>query len=209
MRSLLIGALFFSGLAFADQDQKSQALDKLKTNAENSKSNLDQYKQNLDISTKNVSETTAALKTLKDQRAQLHRNAANIETGKAKLDDIKKQVIKFHDTEAQNIKKEEAAIAEIKKTLEKLEANQKKRAENLVVYDGKVKEIEQEKLDWDKQKSSLHEIEATLNSQEKQTTEEHEKWLKKKQAYREETTKWEKQNQLADQQYQKIKHLDR
>lgn len=203
----LLALVTVSMSASAKTDVKG-ALQALKTNEENAKSNHKQYQENEEISSKNIVEVTAAIKQLRDQKAQLNGNAANLQKNLAILDKMKERLQTFSKEEATQMKKEEAQIAQLKATLEKLEANKAKREQNIESYTNKIAEVDQEKAQWAEQHQAFTAIQRELASKETKALAEREKWIEKRKGYRAEATKWEKEAQVAEQtrvKYDKLK----
>ncbi len=203
---LIAGLMLLTMKADAKTDVVG-SLEQLKDNVSNSQSNLDQYKNNVDITSGNIKETTDAVKELRVQKAQLISNGQNVTKNKALLDQMKLKIEGFKAQENEKLKLEEAQIAEVRALLEKLEANKVQRQTNLAAYDQKVKEIEQEKADWDQQKNMMVSLLKDIDNKEKDALAERAKWIEKRAGYKTEATKWEQTNKLADQTYTRFKKL--
>lgn len=184
--------------ASAKTDVKG-ALGQLKTNEENAKSNQKQYEENADIASKNIVEVTAAIKQLRDQKAQLTSSAANLNKNLAILEKMKERLATFSKEEQTAMKKEDAQIAQLKASLEKLEANKAKREQNIASYSEKIVEVDKEKADWQEQHQAFASIQKELAVKEAKAMTEREKWIEKRKGYRGESAKWEKESQLAEQ----------
>lgn len=175
------------------------ALTQLKTNEENAKSNYKQYEDNAEIASKNIVEVTAAIKQLRDQKAQLNSSAANLNKNLAILDKMKERLQTFSKEEQTAMKKEDAQIAALKASLEKLEANKAKREQNISSYAEKIAEVDKEKTDWQEQHQAFASIQKELDTKETKALAEREKWIEKRKGYRGESAKWEKESQVAEQ----------
>lgn len=174
-------------------------LGQLKTNEQNAKSNHKQYEDNADISSKNIVEVTAAIKALRDQKAQLTSSAANLNKNLAILEKMKERLQTFSKEEQTAMKKEDTEIAQLKNQLEKLEANKAKREQNISSYSEKITEVDNEKADWQEQHQAFASIQKELDSKENKAMTEREKWIEKRKGYRGESAKWEKESQVAEQ----------
>jgi chromosome segregation ATPase len=202
----LAGLAVLSLSAFGKTDVKA-GLQQLKTNETNAKANQKQYDENSDIASKNIVEVTAAIKTLREQRAQLSSNAVNLEKNRAVLTKMEEKLKAFSKTEDVEMKREAAQIAQLRATLEKLEANQKLRQANIDAYQAKIAEVEKEKSDWDQQKQAFTAIQQELDSKEKVAMQERTKWLDKRKGYRSEGDKWKKAAEVAEQHRVKFDRL--
>jgi chromosome segregation ATPase len=170
----------------------------LKTNEENAKANLKQYQVNTDISSKNIAEVNEALKQIRGQRTQLTSNAQNLEKNRAILDKMKVKLQEFKNDEAAQLKREDAQIAQLRKTLEVLEANKAKREQNMTTYDAKIAEVEKEKGDWDGQKAVFTTLSQELDKKEKTALAERQRWIEKRDGYKTEADKWSKEAKVAE-----------
>jgi chromosome segregation ATPase len=186
-----------SSAAFAKTDVQG-TLQQLKTNEENAKSNHKQYEANATISSKNIEEVNGALKAIRTQRQQLTSNAQNLDKNRGMLDKMKAKLQEYRKDESDQMAKEDAQIAQMKKVLEVLEANKAKREQNLTSYDQKIAEVEQEKKDWDSQKGVFGTLQAELDKKEKTALAERERWITKKNGYKSEADRWGKEAKVAE-----------
>lgn len=170
----------------------------LKTNEENAKANHKQYQANTEISTKNIGEVNEALKQIRTQRTQLTSNAQNLEKNRAVLEKMKLKLQEFKNDEAAQMKREDTQIAQLRKTLEVLEANKAKREQNMTTYDEKIAEVEKEKADWDGQKAVFTTLNQELDKKEKTALAERQRWIEKHDGYKAEADKWSKEAKLAE-----------
>lgn len=170
----------------------------LKTNEENAKANHKQYQANTEISTKNIGEVNEALKQIRTQRTQLTSNAQNLEKNRAVLEKMKLKLQEFKNDEAAQMKREDTQIAQLRKTLEVLEANKAKREQNMTTYDEKIAEVEKEKADWDGQKAVFTTLNQELDKKEKTALAERQRWIEKRDGYKAEADKWSKEAKLAE-----------
>src|SRR5665213_3032148 len=131
MKATVLLAVFALSISAHAKTDVSGQLDQIKTNEENAKYNKKQYSDNVEIATKNIAEVTAALKQLREQKAQLITNAQNLEKNRAIVDKMKEKLAEHSKDESVALKKEETQIAQLKATLEKLEANKKQREDNI------------------------------------------------------------------------------
>lgn len=175
------------------------ALEQVKANEVNAKSNKKQYEENVDIASKNIAEVTTAIKQLHDQKIQLVSNAQNLEKNRAIVEKMKEKLAEHSKEETALLKKEDAQIAQLKVTLEKLEANKKQREDNIVAYQQKIADVDKEKAEWDSQKQTFVQIQKELDTKEATAVTEREKWLQKRKGYQTEATKWEKESEVAEQ----------
>lgn len=170
----------------------------LKTNEENAKANHKQYQANTEISTKNIGEVNEALKQIRNQRTQLTSNAQNLEKNRAVLEKMKLKLQEFKNDEAAQMKREDTQIAQLRKTLEVLEANKAKREQNMTTYDEKIAEVEKEKADWDGQKAVFTTLNQELDKKEKTALAERQRWIEKRDGYKAEADKWSKEAKVAE-----------
>jgi chromosome segregation ATPase len=196
------------GVSAQAKTDVSGSLDQIKQNEENSKFNKKQYSDNVEIASKNIAEVSAAIKQLREQKAQLISNAQNLEKNRAIVDKMKEKLAEHSKDEAAALKKEETQIAQLKATLDKLEANKKQREENIAAYSQKIDDVNKEKADWDSQKQAFQAIQKELDSKESTATQEREKWMAKRKGYQDETTKWEKESEIAEQNRIKFQRLN-
>jgi chromosome segregation ATPase len=192
--------------AWAKTDVKG-ALERLKANETNARTNHKQYEDNAEIASNNIVEVTAAIKQLRDQRSALNANAVNLEKNRAILDKMKAKLQEFSKDESAQMKKEEMQIAQLRATLDKLEANKAKREENVEIYKQKIAEVDAERSEWEQQKEAFASIQKDLDGKEKKAMSEREKWIEKRKGYRAESSKWDKESQLAEQQRVKFDKL--
>src|SRR4051812_19831419 len=120
MKTLIYIAALVMGLQAHAKTDVSGQLEQIKQNEENAKSNKKQYTENVEIASKNVSEVTAAIKQLHEQKAQLISNSQNLEKNRAVVEKMKEKLAEHAKTEQAALKKDEAQIAALKATLEKL-----------------------------------------------------------------------------------------
>ncbi len=212
MKSILLVSVISLGTLTLTAQAKTDvaaSMEHLKKNEENAKSNKQQYETNVDISSKNIVEVTAAIKKLREQKAQLASNSQNLDKNRAVLEKMRQKLADYSKEESALLKKEEAQIAQLRSTLEKLEANKKLREENISAYQLKIAEVEKEKSDWDSQKQAFSEIQKELNTKEAKALTERDKWLDKRKGYRGEAAKWDKEAEVAEQtrvKYEKLKN---
>jgi len=203
---ILSGLVAGSSAAFAKTDVKA-AMQQLKTNEENAKANYKQYDENSDVASQNIVEATNAVKSVREQRAQLINNAQNLEKNLAILAKMRERLSGYKNDEALLMKKEEQQAQALRAQLERLEANRMKREQNITAYDAKIAEVDKEKADWDQQKSAFTSIHKELDGKEQKALGEREKWIEKRKGYRGEAAKWEKESQVAEQQRVKYEKL--
>jgi chromosome segregation ATPase len=200
-------AALIGSTAFAKTDTSKQ-VEKLKVNAENSEANYDQYKSNLEIVNKNIDQADGALKDIRKMKTQLVSNTQNVEKNKQALVKLEQELVKFKTQEQEKIKADEVQIAELKKTLEKLEANKKMREQNVLAYDAKTEEVKKERADWDTQVAQMASLQKQLAEKEQKASEEKNAWTAKRKDYEGEARKWQNQAASARETYSKYKKLD-
>ena len=205
MLTLLAVFLFTQG-AWAKTDV-NDALQQIKTNEDNAKGNKKQYQENESIASKNIVEVTAAIKALREQKTQLTANTLNLDKNRAILEKMQQKLQEYTQGETQDLKKEDAQITQLKATLTKLEANKKQHEENLATYQQKINDVNTEKADWDSQKQGIVQIAKDLDSKEAKALTEREKWIAKRKGYHEESAKWEKESEIAEQHRVKFEKL--
>lgn len=205
---LLVLALTVATSTAAAKTDTTAQIDKLKTNAENSEANYNQYKSNLDIVNKNINQADMALKDVKKMNTQLIQNTKNVDKNKLALVKLEQDLNGLKAKEQAKIKSEEAQIAEVKKMLEKLEANKKQREMNLVTYDQKIEEVKKEQAEWGNQVAQMASLQKQLSDKEKKAGEEKAAWSAKRKDYESEATKWQAQAQNSRETYSKYKRLD-
>ncbi|HAG90419.1 MAG TPA: hypothetical protein DCL41_01020 [Bdellovibrionales bacterium] len=204
----IIAGLSIGALAFAKTNVK-EALSQLKENEVNAKDNLKQYEVNREISKKNAEEVTSAIKELRAQRKALGENSQNLEKNRAILDAMKKKIVVFKKQEQDLLKTEEAQKAQLQALIDKLESNRLKREQNIAAYDQKIVEIENEKQNWDRQKSEMVAIHEEINAKEKVALKEREKWINKYKGYGSEAKKWDRQAASAEETRVKFEQLNK
>ncbi len=207
LSKLILFPALMVGFSVAAKTDVAGSVQLLKTNEENAKVNMKQYEENVDISSKNIAEVTAAIKQLREQKSQLTANSQNLDKNRAVLDQMKKKLEDYSATESALIKKEDGQIAELKATLEKLEANKVQRTENVATYQQKIADVEKEKADWSSQKQAFVQIQKEIDSKEAKAMTEREKWIGKRQGYRLESDKWKKEYDVAQQNRAKFEKL--
>ena len=195
---LQIALLLGTPLAMAKTDVKA-SMQQLKTNEQNAKANKKQYDENDSIASKNIVEVTAAIKQLREQKGKLVGNSQNLEKNRAILDKMKQKLQEFSSDESTQLKKEAGEIASLRATLEKLEQNKKQRLDNIETYQQKIADVEKERANWVEQNKAFSQIQKELDTKESKALTEREKWIEKRKGYREESTKWEKESELAEQ----------
>lgn len=193
--------------AWASEVNVQSQLQILRSNLENSRANLQQYRANMEASSANAVEATQAVRQLREQRDQLNENSQNIEKNKALIDQVRSQVQAYESKEKALLTQEEKQIAELRAVLEALEKNQAQRIKNLEIYQAQLDQLNQEKLAWDSQRTALAELHREIDRKEQQAMEERQKWLDRRQAYRDEAVKWHRQSQIAEQSYTRVKSL--
>lgn len=204
----IVAGLSIGALAFAKTNVK-EALNQLKENEVNAKDNLKQYEVNREISKKNAEEVTSAIKELRAQRKALGENSQNLEKNRAILDAMKKKIVVFKKQEQDLLKTEEAQKAQLQALIDKLESNRLKREQNIAAYDQKIVEIENEKQNWDRQKSEMVAIHEEINAKEKVALKEREKWINKYKGYGSEAKKWDRQAASAEETRVKFEQLNK
>ena len=160
-------SMFFFAANAEGKMVSSESLNKLKENVENSESNYGQYKKNHEIASKNVEQAKGALKDLGKLKSQLTKNNQDVEKNKAKLDKMKIKLKSLQDKEQQRLQAEQKKLDELKKLVAEMEKSQKLRQENVLAYNAKMKEIDQEKKDWDKQRNLMAGLKAQIENKER------------------------------------------
>jgi chromosome segregation ATPase len=182
-------------------------IEQLKVNAENSEFNYRQYQDNLDVVNKNVEQSDKAIKDLRQMKKQLITNTQNVDKNKKALADMEKDIQSLKAKEQVKMQKEDQQIAEVKKILEKLEANKKKREENLLAYDKMTEQVKQEQKDWDTQVQQMATLQKDLDAKELKATEEKTTWQAKRKDYEAEAKKWEAKAAESRNSHSKIKKI--
>lgn len=204
----IAAALILSGPAANAKTDTAKQIEKLKVNAENSEANYEQYRANLEIVNKNIEQADGALKEIRKMKTQLVSNTQNVEKNKQALMKLEQELGKLKAKELEEIKKDEAQIAELRKVLEKLEANKRVREQNVAAYDQKVLEVQKERADWDSQVQQMASLQKQLNEKEQKAAEEKATWTAKRKDYEGEAKKWQAQAASARETYTKYKKLD-
>ncbi len=193
----LLSLLLICGSAVGKTDTAA-TMQQLKTNEENAKANHKQYETNADISSKNISAVNEAIKQVRTQRTQLTSNAQNLEKNRAILDKMKLKLQEFKKEEITQAAKEESQIQQLRKVLETLEANKMKRDQNIQAYDQKIAEVDREKADWDSQKTVFASLQAEIDKKEKTAVTERDRWIERRNGYRQEADKWGREAKVAE-----------
>lgn len=198
--------LLVSPVAMSKTEVKEK-IEQLEQNAENSQKNLKQYEDNLKIVQGNLKQVDIALKELAQQKKDLLVTEVQVKENKKILDAAKVEYQKFIGAEQKSKDEELKRIAELKAALEQLEKNQVKRQQNILAYEAKIGEIEQEKKDWDSHRESVASLGSEINRKEEEAKQEQKRWLAKEASYKAEVKKWNAQAQEADQIRRKYKKL--
>ncbi len=205
---IVTGLVLMTGVAVASEADVQGQIQLLRQNLENSRANLQQYRANMEASSANAVEATQAVRQLREQRTQLNQNTSNIEKNKALIDQVQKQIQGFQKEEAAQLATEQKQIAELRAILEALEKNKAQREKNIQVYQAQLQQLEQDKEGWDSQRTALAELNREIDLKEQQALAQRQKWLDRRQAYREEAVKWHRQSQVAEQSYTRARRLN-
>lgn len=206
MGTWMIAAILISAPALA-KTNIAEKVSQLKENAEASKVNLKQYEDNLKTVDANLAETDKALKALEKQRQSLNKQTSDTAKGKASVDAVKKQLEGFLQAEQGRLDAEQKQIEELRKTLAQLEANQKKRQENILAYQDKMKKVDTELAAWSERNQSIVELEQAIGAKEDQAKADRKRLAEKKTTYEAEVGKWRKQVRVAERSYENFSKL--
>jgi hypothetical protein len=205
---IVITAIAFFCVKAAAKTDPANTLDQLKVNAENSEFNYRQYQDNLDVVNKNVEQSDKAAQELRALKKQLISNTQNVDKNKKSLAEVQIEIQKLKKKEQDRLAQDEKQILEVKKILEKLEANKQKRLENVTAYDQMNTQVEQEIKEWDTQVQQMATLQKELDAKEKRAVDEKVHWQAKRKDYEAESKKWSAQAKSSKATYDKYKKMN-
>jgi chromosome segregation ATPase len=204
--TLVLTLVLLSSMAFA-KTNVSEKVEQLKDNSENSKINLAQYEENLKVVEQNLRDTDKAIHQLAEQKVALKKQIGESAKGAGGIDASKKQVNSYILSETQKLELEKKQIAELKKTLEQLEANQVKREENIAAYREKMKSVDSESASLAERNQSIQELGKSIEEKQNQAFADRQKLMEKKATYEQEIAKWKKEVRVSEREYANYKNL--
>jgi uncharacterized phage infection (PIP) family protein YhgE len=140
-------------------------------------------------------------------KKQVLENSKKADLNKGELDKQKQSIQVLVQKENGEIDKEKKQIEELQKKIAELEANQKKRQDNIEQYNALMTKADQEKLAWDEQKKGVDQVLQQIDAKEKTAMADKSKWEEKQKAYKTEVSKWSKQANTSQGNYKKYKKL--
>ncbi len=186
---LTLFILFSFAVAQADSDVQNQ-LKQISVNAENSQKNKDSYEKNQKISEENVKAIETNLKALVNQRSQITENAKKADQNVATMSKQEEQIKELVKKETATIEAERRQMEQLDAKITLLNANMRKRQENLADYQTKLDNMNREKQEWVGQKKSSDDVVKIIDQKEKQASVERNDWKRKSQTYATEVRKW-------------------
>ena len=185
-----------------------QSIEKLKENAENAEHNYREYDANLKIVDSNLEQVEKALKELGESRESVQYHLKNSDANKAKLNGHKKQIDTFIAEEQRGILAEQKKLEILLAKVEQLKKNMGLREANIVAYQSKKAEIDQELADWSEQQQKISSLISKIDGKEKAALSEKKNWQAKRKGYQEESARWKKTAAQAKDLYRKYDKFD-
>jgi len=121
---------------------------------------------------------------------------------------MKLEIIGFKSNEEKTLNAKNLEINKLKELLDKLQKNAAQHQANILAYEKKLSEIEQEKMNWDTQKQQMNEIKTTIDRKVANIEKDRKNWSDKTAGYKKEMKKWKKEYNLADTTYKKYDKLN-
>lgn len=183
--------------ASARTDVKAK-VEQLNENVSASKSNLQQYETNLSAVVSNLSEADRALKTIEKQKQAISKQTSQSAKDQTAVDTAKAEVEEILKRERELLSGDERQIEELKAALARVEAGKVKRQSNILVYEGRLKNVEAERSTWTERNQSIADLDNALKAKEDEARAEKKRLVSKKAEYEEEINKWKKQVRLSE-----------
>lgn len=184
-----------SAMARTDVKAKVQQLNE---NVSASKANLEQYQDGLRTVVTNLSETDRVLKTIERQKLAITKQTGQSAKDQTSVDTAKAEVEQSLKRERDLYLEEEKQLDELRRAVQRIEANKEKRQANILVYEERLKAVEGERSAWTERSQSITDLDASLKQKEEEARSERKRLLTKKAEYEEEVGKWKKQVRLSE-----------
>lgn len=204
IRIITVLSLFISLSA----ESKSLDVKKLKENVKASESNFEEFKKASEVAKDNVSTYKELSEELRLIKSKVTENSRTVTKSQKHLDEHYKKMDQFIENEKQQVEEEKKYIKKLNLLIVEAENRQKKRNENISLYEGKKKEILQEKKNWQEQGDNVDRIIAVIDQKAKQAKKLQEKWSGHLSQTSSDRKKWKKQAEESREVYKKVKSFE-
>lgn len=183
--------------ASARTDVKAK-VQQLNENVAASKANLEQYESGLRTVVTNLGETDRVLKTIERQKVAITKQTGQSAKDQSSVESAKAEVEQSLKRERDLFLAEEKQLDELRRAIQRIEANKEKRQSNILAYEERLKAVEGERSAWTERSQSITDLDASLKAKEEDARSEKKRLQAKKAEYEVEVGKWKKQVRLSE-----------
>lgn len=179
----------------------------IKENLENAKTNLEEYKKNLKIVEGNIQEVSKAKAKVEEQKKQVASQVKENQTNQQRLQKGEAEITKLTKDEEAKSAQEDKKILELQAMIAKIQENKAKREQNVQAYKVQQTQLGEEKKVWDQRGLTLKDQEKQVADRLKALGGQEAEWRNKKRGYEGEISRWQKEIDKQQKNYNQFKDL--